>query len=888
MKKFIMALFLVGFGCAFITQNASAATINYNRIIDDNVFDKSNSMSASQIDSFLNSFPKSCLSTKNGFSSPDVTGYNATDGFKYGGKVSAGTVIAHASQAYGLNPQVLLATLQKEQSLVTGEAGCYNEPNPAWPSSGSPANGKTFTCSIGGTNTTCTYACTHGGGCINVALGYGCPYYCKASYEGFSKQIVNAAWKLTFDRHRSEGQNNWYINKTGWNNSDDLQWCYSGKQVAGGPYYLCPDQNSHADDPYIKHAGKYNICNSDGSGCRVVIIQNGATAALYNYTPFLTGQNSFFNNFTKWFGSALDSVTVTSPLTITPSTSEGAYTGVPITLSFSMYNSTSSTQNVQVAIAARDSSGTNMDFPLKTISIGASRSVTYSVTKTFAKEDNYTFWITSFHNNTYDDNYPTSSNVFNVRKITPFIQAMPTITQQPTASVQLRQNKAANLSFKVSNTSSKPVNLGLIGLAVRDPNNGNRDLPFDTVSALAPGTTYTYSKSFIPTMAGNYKIFVSDTVDGGKTWNQGTFPANGTGVSHSITLNALPNPTITQAPTLSIGTPRVGQNVTGTFTIHNYGDSAMDIGGVALAIRGPNGLNQDMSLKPVTIQPGQDYTYTDSRAFPVAGSYTAWITDLKDNKWNDTTYPALDSGSVQRKVTFTVQPNPTITQTPTLSISTPRVGQNVTGTFVVHNYGDTAVNIGGVALAIRGPNKLNQDTTLKNVTIQPGQSYTYSDNRTFPTAGTYTAWVTNYRNGKWDDTTYPAVESSSIHRKISFTVLPSPTITKGPTLSIASPRVGQSVTGTFTIHNYGDTAVDPGKLALAIRGPKGLNRDMSLKSAPIPSGQDFAYSDSQTFSVPGTYTAWITDYRNGKWDDTTYPAVDTGSIQRKITFTVTP
>jgi hypothetical protein len=118
-----------------------------------------------------------------------------------------------------------------------------------------------------------------------------------ASYVGFSRQVVIAAWQLTFDRHRSEGINNWYVNKPGWDNSDDLNFCYSQRTIAGGPFYLCPDKVGHSSDPYIAHSGQYVI---DGI---VVTIKDGATAALYNYTPHTHGQDLFTNFFTSWFGS---------------------------------------------------------------------------------------------------------------------------------------------------------------------------------------------------------------------------------------------------------------------------------------------------------------------------------------------------------------------------------------------------------------------------------------------------------------------------------------------------------------------------------------------------------------------------------------------------------
>src|SRR5512146_2738642 len=102
------------------------ASFTANDLIDDVVFDNSSSMSANQIDSWLNAnFPQSCISTNNHFSSPDPIGYNPSQGFLYGGNVSGGRVIADAAQAYDLNPQVLIATLEKESSVVTGAASYH-------------------------------------------------------------------------------------------------------------------------------------------------------------------------------------------------------------------------------------------------------------------------------------------------------------------------------------------------------------------------------------------------------------------------------------------------------------------------------------------------------------------------------------------------------------------------------------------------------------------------------------------------------------------------------------------------------------------------------------------------------------------------------------------
>jgi hypothetical protein len=305
----LIMVFLASSFTGFIPK--AAAATNYNDIIDDAIFDNYSSMTASQIDSFLNTFPSSCISTNNGFTAPDPTGYTPSTGYTYGSNVSAGTVIYHAAQAYGINPQVILATLEKEQGLVLGDGG-----------------------NVIRNGTDC------GALAISASMGYNCPdsqvltsysgftLYAhngvpvtsvsntcvrSSAYVGFSRQVIIAAWQLTFDRHRSEGLNNWYVNKPNWDNSDDLNFCYSQRTVAGGPFYLCPDQDGHANDPDVVHSGQYPIDNI------TVTIANGATAALYNYTPHTHGQDLFTVAFNNWFGS-----THVSPAGIRPA-SQSAY-----------------------------------------------------------------------------------------------------------------------------------------------------------------------------------------------------------------------------------------------------------------------------------------------------------------------------------------------------------------------------------------------------------------------------------------------------------------------------------------------------------------------------------------------------------------------------------
>lgn len=292
MKKMLLlpALLFLSLVLALLSPFSASAAFNQNNIMADNVFSNSSTMNAGQIDAFLNSFPSSCISTNRGFSSPNVTGYNPSQGFLYGSNVSAGTVIANASQAYDLNPQVILATLQKEQSLVSGNAGCYYDtpatqtPCPDPPYGGDPNNG-------------CVTACQHAGGCVYVALGYDCPYYCVPNSTGFSKQIIKAAWKLKFVQERSVGNYNWNIQKPGWDNSDDPLTSYDGYMTQGNL-----KRNSSSSTVF------YDGYRPVNSNSLTVHLGSGATASLYSYTPFTSGNTNFVNIFEGWFGSTQSNV----------------------------------------------------------------------------------------------------------------------------------------------------------------------------------------------------------------------------------------------------------------------------------------------------------------------------------------------------------------------------------------------------------------------------------------------------------------------------------------------------------------------------------------------------------------------------------------------------
>lgn len=244
----------------FISPKVDAAPVsgfNAGRIIDDAVFTNKQSMSAANIQSFLNSKVPACDTW--GAQPSEFGGgtrrqwaearghyppYTCLKDYNEGGR-SAAQIIYDTSQYYEINPQVLIVLLQKEQGLVTD----------TWPLSTQ----------------------------YRTATGYGCPDTapCDSQYYGLTNQL---GWAARMFRAIINNNPNWYT-----------------------PYVL--------GNNYIR----WNPSTSCGGSN--VNIENRSTQALYNYTPYRPnqaalnagygmgdscsayGNRNFYLYFTDWFGS---------------------------------------------------------------------------------------------------------------------------------------------------------------------------------------------------------------------------------------------------------------------------------------------------------------------------------------------------------------------------------------------------------------------------------------------------------------------------------------------------------------------------------------------------------------------------------------------------------
>ncbi len=223
-------------------------------IIADSVFFAKDAMSAAGIQSFLEAQVPLCqagYTCLKDFRMPTTS--RAADAMctaPYVGRSSetAAQIVFNVAQACGINPQVLLVTLQKEQGLVTH----------TWPSDWR----------------------------YTIAMGQGCPdtAACDTRYYGFFNQVYGAAWQLKryANPPGTSAYFTWYRPGATWNVR------YHPNTACGSsPVYIANQAtaNLYYYTPYQPNAASIAAGLGEGDACS-------------SY-----GNRNFFTYFTRWFGS---------------------------------------------------------------------------------------------------------------------------------------------------------------------------------------------------------------------------------------------------------------------------------------------------------------------------------------------------------------------------------------------------------------------------------------------------------------------------------------------------------------------------------------------------------------------------------------------------------
>jgi hypothetical protein len=267
MKKQISLLFITGliFSLLINASTALAAEsvqsgFNPNKLIDDKVFSNEDTMSASDIQKFLESKNSVLANTSNSFVSllrepiNNKTLKETLEDPKASSTSSrsAAELIYDAAQSSGINPQVILVTLNKEQSLITGRQTATPEQLQR---------------------------------ALDFAMGFGCPdsQPCGEIYKGFYFQLFGGV----------DVENNRYLGA-----ARSLMKSY---ETPGGRGPFFDGKTSKVGDAITlgNTTGNYEGVLPQQS----IVLSNAATAALYRYTPHVfNGNYNFWKFFKSWFG----------------------------------------------------------------------------------------------------------------------------------------------------------------------------------------------------------------------------------------------------------------------------------------------------------------------------------------------------------------------------------------------------------------------------------------------------------------------------------------------------------------------------------------------------------------------------------------------------------
>ena len=229
---------------------ADASTFDPGNIISNETFFNSAAMTADQIQAFLNQKVVNCIGANSqpclknfSQSTPSRAATSSCSAYQ-GANESAASIIAKVANACGINPQVLIVTLQKERGLITKQ---------------SPTSGD-----------------------YQISMGYGCPDTapCDTDYYGFFNQVYNAASQ--FQRYTK--------NPTAWGYQagryNTIQ--FSPNAACGSSQVYIRNQataNLYIYTPYQPNASAMAHLYADGDACSAY------------------GNRNFWAYFTDWFGN---------------------------------------------------------------------------------------------------------------------------------------------------------------------------------------------------------------------------------------------------------------------------------------------------------------------------------------------------------------------------------------------------------------------------------------------------------------------------------------------------------------------------------------------------------------------------------------------------------
>lgn len=314
-----------------------------------------------------------------------------------------------------------------------------------------------------------------------------------------------------------------------------------------------------------------------------------------------------------------------------------------------------------------------------------------------------------------------------------------------------------------------------------------------------------------------------------------------------------------------------------SFILKNNANYPITLEEMTVAVRDKD--NQVLNfphVSNVTIQPGKTYTYHQSQpGLETDGTHRAFIAIRMPSGGWSYNWPYEANRYIERSKTFEVKQNPDISLTRNLYFSRTNEYTNhdlSSASFIVKNNETTSKNISELRVAaVHESGKRVDFPIVKNITLEPGEEYTYYQSTRLYYAGNYQIFVeARDINNRWSND-WPISASESIVRQQSVQILRPADVSMKRELYV-SPwplLAGQQAASSFIIKNNESTEVTIAELAVRGRDSKNRNYDFpSIYNLTLEPGEEYTYYQYRDIDRVDSFRFNVSAKINNLWTDT--------------------
>lgn len=611
--------------------------------------------------------------------------------------------------------------------------------------------------------------------------------------------------------------------------------------------------------------------NSDCGGS-TIFIQNRATQALYNYTPYQPndyalnggsssgypqcgafGNRNFYTYFRSWFGSTRGGdlisydLQLVSPITVSPSAPRP---GEPVTVTYSVKNISGSTVTWDADILQCRNTTLSCDSTLGGArSIAPNETVLRSFTVTPTLQNSLT--LTPYYR--IDGVwYRMALNTSGMNSLTVWLAGLsmtPTISMSPKAP---NISEIVHYSFTVTNPHSTPLTIDGALLQCRYEVSTICDSPMSGQETIAPGASKTYNYYLPKPQSGTY------TITPYYRYNFVWYKYTNGDTPKSVYVS---NIHLTENPQITPSEPVPNEPFTVTYTLRNSGTQSVDINRYITQCRRDSTINCDPSAKPsTTLDPGETVSVSDS--FTASrGSYRFLPYFDTDNEWH--TLPWI------QPISFNVAPYVAdLRIVGSITTNSPVPGEPLTASYSVRNFGSkTAYYQAGLLQCRYNTNSICDSSDYGTVSIAPGATRTFNDTLVAHVkVGSYKLRPYYRQNNNWYE--YRLSDGSGLYEPVTTIVnaySPVLTVTDIHTTP-SSPTFGQTGVVEYTIRNDGSRTVYSDFYVTQCRVNTSIMCDPAFGPAfTLEPGESKTITDNFTYNRIGAYRFAPYYYYNNQW-----------------------